>query len=721
MIGLVSIWSHVAAALLFAALAAWQMQRPEGGMRRRTFALALAATALWAVAAALAGPESAIGRFMENGRNLAWLGLMLTLLLRGQPDERRPAIFTVYAVLGAVLVVLTVLDLVPAQAEQNARVQEAFLVAGVMLRMMVAVGSLLLIHNLYTAAAPDARWGIRLPMIALAAMWTYDLNLYTIAYLSGGWPEGLLAGRGIAMAMLAPLFALASQRNDQWRMKLSRAATFQSLSLLAMGGYLVVMVIIARALQLAGGDYAQLGQISVVFGMTVIALVLMPSKKLRGWLRVKVAKHLFQHRYDYRVEWMRFTETLGRPGAAALDERVVQAIADITESPGGLLLLADHSGGLASGTRWRWRSLEPPPCGGDAAFAGHLAATGRIIELDAIRSGRDAEVAPRWMLEDPRAWVAVPLVHFGRLVGMVLLERPPVGRTLDWEDFDLLRAAGRQVASYLAEAKGQEALSEAKRFDEFNRRFAFIMHDIKNLVSQLSLVARNAERHADNPQFRADMIATLQSSVGKMNDLLARLSQHDRGKSEEPRPVAVKALIEAAAAPKRDVHPVRVDGRGDLIALADPVRLEQAVGHLIQNAIDASPGGEAVCVTIGRCGLEAAIEILDRGCGMSAEFIRTRLFKPFASTKEGGFGVGAFEARSLVAAMGGRLEVESHEGEGSCFTILLPLTQALRSVETAKPNPSAQAEPVEAGLFTLRQAPLDAACGVARDRQGERT
>ena len=138
-------------------------------------------------------------------------------------------------------------------------------------------------------------------------------------------------------------------------------------------------------------------------------------------------------------------------------------------------------------------------------------------------------------------------VHFDRLQGAVLLERPPVDRALDWEDFDLLRIVGRQVASYLAEAHGQEALSDAQRFDEFNRRFAFIMHDIKNLVSQLSLVARNAERHADNPEFRADMVATLQSSVGKMNELLARLSQHNKARHEEPRRVSASRVVQAVA------------------------------------------------------------------------------------------------------------------------------------------------------------------------------
>ncbi|HLL31038.1 MAG TPA: ATP-binding protein, partial [Allosphingosinicella sp.] len=171
-----------------------------------------------------------------------------------------------------------------------------------------------------------------------------------------------------------------------------------------------------------------------------------------------------------------------------------------------------------------------------------------------------------------------------------------------------------------------------------------------------------------------DMIATLHSSVKKMKDLLARL--HRGGSNVEAEPVRAIPLGQAVAAVaevKRRVHPVEVEGNPAVAAVADPVRLEQALAHLVQNAIDASPGGAAVRIRCGARGNEAVIEIVDRGDGMSADFIRTRLFQPFASTKESGFGVGAFEARSLVAAMGGRIEVDSREGEGSRFTILLPL------------------------------------------------
>jgi putative PEP-CTERM system histidine kinase len=678
MIEAIGLWSHGTAAILFALLALWQMARSRGGIQRRLLALAFGLTALWAAVVAWSGGEALAARFAECGRNIAWLAVMLALLTRGgDGDSRRPATLALYAVLMAVIVAQAAVDVLPGGAAQA----PGHMLAALMLRMTVAIGALVLVHNLYTAAAPDGRWGIRLPMICLAMMWAYDLNLFTVAYLGRAWPADLVAVRGVVMTLLVPLFAVASWRNAKWKMRVSRAVAFQSLSLVAIGGYLIFMVIAAQAVQLIGGSHIGLAQITVVTGLSAAAIALMPSTRLRAWLRVKVAKHFFQHRYDYRVEWMRFTETLGVPGedAASLDVRVVQAIADITESPGGLLLLPAEGGGLSAGTRWNWTTLEAPAAAATDQFARICEETGRIIELDAARLEPDAEDAafvPAWLLAEPRAWVAVPLVHIHRLVGVVVLERPAVDRVLDWEDFDLLRVAGRQVASYLAEARGQEALSDARRFDEFNRRFAFVVHDIKNLVSQLSLVARNAERHAENPAFRADMVATLQDSVSKMNELLARLSQHNKSKAEEPRPTGLRAVADAVAAARRPAHAVQVQGRSDVVARADRARLVQALGHLVQNAIDASPPGSPVWLRVGRVGLEARIEVLDHGAGMSAEFVRTRLFKPFASTKEGGFGVGAFEARSLVAAMGGRLEVESREGEGTRFAIILPVAEA---------------------------------------------
>ncbi|MGI8610650.1 MAG: XrtA/PEP-CTERM system histidine kinase PrsK, partial [Sphingomicrobium sp.] len=320
-------------------------------------------------------------------------------------------------------------------------------------------------------------------------------------------------------------------------------------------------------------------------------------------------------------------------------------------------------------------------------FWNEVESAGRILELDAYRRrwGHPKDLGleiPRWIAEDNCAWAGVPLIHNERLFGLILLAAPDYRRPLDWEDFDLLRTAGRQAASSLAEAHGQEALSNAQRFEEFNRRFAFILHDIKNLVSQLSLLSRNAERHADNVEFRSDMIATLKSSVGKMNELLARLSPQAAQRNQRSEPTPLRPILSSAIAAKRRNYDVRLLGDASLSAVVDASGLEQAVGHLLQNAVEASPPGKPVTVRVAQQGSAVLIRIADQGCGMDGDFIRNRLFQPFASTKPDGFGIGSFEARALIAAMGGRLSVDSRPGEGTTFTIMLAADPA--SVATRK-------------------------------------
>jgi putative PEP-CTERM system histidine kinase len=511
-----------------------------------------------------------------------------------------------------------------------------------------------------------------------------------IRYATQGYAADLIAIRGVAMALLAPLFAIAVLRNGDWTLRLSRSVAWQSMSLAGVVLYLLMMVIATSALAEISGENARMAQTAFVFGSTAATLTLVSSPWLKAWVKVKMAKHLFRHRYDYRTEWIRFTDTLGKPeGAAALDERVVKAVADLTDSPAGLLLVPDGAM-LGIGARWKWDADDLPTIAGAEALARHLAASGRIVELDSVRAGAgstaDTDSVPQWMVDLTDAWALVPLVHLDRLQGAILLARPPVDRALDWEDFDLLRIAGRQVASYLAEARAQEALAEAERFDEFNRRFAFILHDIQNLVSQLTLTARNAERHADNPEFRADMIATLQDSAGRMNDLLARLSQNHRARGEELRDVDLVPLIERVAARRRAHHPVEIHGEA-VAAHVDPVRLEQLLGHLLQNAIEASATVDPVRIVVSADGAHVSIDVIDHGCGMSPAFLRDKLFKPFVSSKPGGFGIGAFEARQLAQGMGGSVAVTSREGGGDAggtqFRITLPAAHTHRLEQAA--------------------------------------
>jgi putative PEP-CTERM system histidine kinase len=262
------------------------------------------------------------------------------------------------------------------------------------------------------------------------------------------------------------------------------------------------------------------------------------------------------------------------------------------------------------------------------------------------------------------------------MVGIALLRRPVATRALDWEDLDVLRISSRQAASHLAEMQSQTALSEARRFDEFNRRFAFIMHDVKNLASQLGLLAANAERHAENPDFRADMIETLKLSVARMNELLHRLSAKGVAGTSVSAPVAVGPLLATIAREAAPRHQVSASCDIGLLAEGDAKAIKQILGHLVANAIDASAPGQPVLLVAAAARDQVQIDVIDEGSGMSREFIRTDLFKPFVSTKDNGFGLGAFEALQLARAMRGRLEVESRPGEGTRFSLWLPRAHA---------------------------------------------
>jgi putative PEP-CTERM system histidine kinase len=666
------LWGHALAALTFGGLGFACLRGGLAGSPRGPLAGALIATALWALAVAGIGTADVMPRIAESVRNLAWLGLMLAIIRRGRTGNA--PLYAVYAAAATMTVFATslaLLETLPLNAEAIAAIAPFQMLA----RMLAAVAGLLLVHHLAFGSMAAQRGRVALLAAAITAMWGIDLVTAAVSWTLGARPSGMLALRGFVMTGAALVLAFAARRDDRG-ITVSHGVALRLFSVAAVLVYAGLTIVLTQVAELYFGDAVRIVQTAIVLGATTALVTLLSTPWLRAWAKVKVAKHFFHHRYDYRAEWQRFTATLGTPGEGAdpLDRRIVRAIADLTGSPAGLLLVPEGSG-LGVGAAWQWADAHSS----DAALRDYLAASARIVELDQVRRGEapadEAAAIPAWMCEAPEAWALVPLLHGTSLIGVILLARPAIDRALDWEDLDLLRVSGRQAASYLAEDRAHAALADAARFDEFNRRFAFIMHDIKNLVSGLNLVARNAERHADNPAFRADMIETLKDSAARMNVLLARLSQHHRSAPEPLQPVDVAALALRLAASRRAQHPVEVAGEG--VALAQPGRLEQLLGHLLQNAVEASPAAAPITIRIGSAEGRVVIDIIDRGCGMSAAFVRDQLFRPFASSKPDGFGIGAYEARGLAVEMGGTLDVMSREGEGTRFRLSLSPARAL--------------------------------------------
>jgi len=446
--------------------------------------------------------------------------------------------------------------------------------------------------------------------------------------------------------------------------------------LLVSGIYLLFMAGAGYYVRYFGGNWGPALQVALLFagllGLGVIAF----SGSLRAKLRVIVSKHFFSYRYDYRDEWLRFTQALSaRGGPHQLGQDVVKGLADMLESPAGSLWLRDTPGHyFVQAGRWNMTAdsaAEPT----DSAFARFLSDTGWVVNLEEFRSSpeRYRELRlPLWLSELPNAWLIIPLANGGELIGFVILATARTRVDVNWEVNDLLKTAARQAATFLGQMQATEALLEARKFDAFNRMSAFVVHDLKNIVAQLSLMLKNAERHRDNPEFQKDMLMTVEHSVERMKQLMMQLR-------EGTTPVdaahgvdlaVVVERIQRAKSGQRPIPDVRIEAT--VIASGHENRLERVIGHLVQNAIDATDKDGRVWIRLAKQDGLALVEVGDTGHGMTPEFVRERLFKPFQTTKETGMGIGAYESMQYVQELGGRVQVDSTLDVGTQVRLLLP-------------------------------------------------
>jgi len=679
---IVAAWGYGVAGIGYAIFLLYLSFGRRGAKRGIALSLAVGLTVVWAfVNFGFAVTQSAVlrelGPLTDVLRMGAWFGFLLLLSFpapndKAQANLQRPVWLIPVA---AALVILGI--------TAHAAVTFRIAILGDPLRLAMFVGialnvfGLVLVEQLFRTLV-DSRWNIKPLCLGLASAFAFDLFLFADALLFNRLDADTWSVRGLVYALVIPLLVLSTVRNRDWtfNIALSRRVMFHSTALVASGAYLLFMAAAGYYVRYFGGSWGGSLQVALIFAAFLTLAAMAFSGSLRAKLRVIVSKHFFAYRYDYRDEWLRFTQALSaRGGQRELGEDVIKGLADMLESPAGSLWLRDSAGGqFAQAARWNM----PPDSRQEPAnseLIRFLGESGWVVNLEEYRSSPERYRGlrlPQWLSEWPNAWLVIPLATARELIGFVVLATARTRIDVDWEVNDLLKTAARQAATFLGQMQATEALLEARKFDAFNRMSAFVVHDLKNIVAQLSLMLKNAERHRDNPAFQKDMLMTIEHSVERMKQLMMQLR-------EGTTPVDAVSGVDLVSIVDR-IHKAKASQRPSIeLRLEDKVsahghedRLERVIGHLVQNAIDATGGDGRIWITLAKRDGLALIEVGDTGRGMTPEFVKDRLFKPFQTTKATGMGIGAYESFQYVQELGGRVEVDSTPDIGTQVRLFLP-------------------------------------------------
>ena len=657
-------------------------------------ALGALASGIWALVHAQGGAAPpALQYLAELVRYAGWIGVMLVML--GQPylvnaPAARPLLKAVGVGLGVALVVMVLAALIHVLP-----LPEVF--AGlVVLRhplpyLVMAVLAAMLVEQLYRNTHPDRRWAIKPLCIGLAAVFVYDIYLYADGTLFRGLQVPLWDARGFINLLVVPLLALSTvrSRSVSQPISVSRQLLFHSVVLVGSGVYLLLMAGAGYYIRYVGGTWGSVLQAAFLFGALLLLIAFLLSGAARARLKVVLSKHLLRYRYDYRSEWLRFIDTLSTNDVEqSLRQRAIIALAEIMDSPQGLLFSRGEDGRLRLTESWNFGEPDTLVEPEDGPLADFLQRTEWVVDLKEYRANPELYHGldiPHWLHNVQRAWLIVPMMQLERLQGFVILGEPRAPRQLNWEDHDLLKTAGRQLASYIGLLDATDALTESRQFEAYNRLSAYVVHDLKNVSAQLGLVVGNAERHAGNPEFVADAMRTVANAKARMDRILGHLRRGGDEASRQLERFPLRDALDEVVDRCRRAHPVPVlAGQPDgLVLTGSRESFVTAVEHLVQNAQEATPDDGVVTLAVRGGPGETVLTIEDTGSGMDGAFVRERLFRPFQTTKgNAGMGIGVFEAREVARRMGGDLTVVSQPARGTCFSMQLPGAEPRANVLT---------------------------------------
>jgi putative PEP-CTERM system histidine kinase len=536
------------------------------------------------------------------------------------------------------------------------------------------------IEQLYRNARPSQQNGLKFLCLALAGIFAFDLFLYSKAVVDSQINPVLWGARGFVVALCTPFIAVSVKRIPTWSRGIfaSRQIVFYTTTLFAAGVYLTIIGFAGYYIQTLGRGWGDVLQL-VFFSAAVLGFfALLLSDQLRARIRVWLAKHFFERKYDYRAEWLRLIHTLTETDdGLPLKKRAIKSLAQILDSPSGQLWLMDNEGRVVAASSGWNMSISKEELGADSPLVSFLSSKAWVIDVTEL-ANQPTKYETLTLTDVPgdiqEGGFIVPLLHDDELLGFVALAKPRTPFTMNFEDHDLLKTAGQQIASYLAQEKSTEHLAESRQFEAYNRFTAFVMHDLKNAIAQQTLVVENAEKHKRNPEFIDDAMEAIKGSVERMRRVLGHLRQSAVETPAEKVDMGRILLQVESHCSDREPVPVAAVPDASIYVKANKERLLTSIIHAVRNAQDACEDGGEVTLALSTQNGRCEVSVRDTGCGMDEVFINDRLFRPFDSTKGAeGMGIGAYQIRETLRSTGGDLEVSSEIGVGTTLLMYLPI------------------------------------------------
>jgi putative PEP-CTERM system histidine kinase len=542
---------------------------------------------------------------------------------------------------------------------------------GVALELLATIAVLYGLEPSLRNTRGSLRWRLKYLALGLGGIFAVRFYLLSQTLLFHAVDRSSLLLRTTAIVVGEIFVAVGLLRSGVLRTDLtvSRHFVYRSIVVGLCGVYLFLAGAAGWLMNVLGiPEAAVLGTLVVfvaVMGLAALAL----SESLRWRIRRYISTHFYADKYDYRQQWRSFTAAL--TARITLDGLATQLLRSVTETIGArkaALYLADDVDGdlrlhtaLNAGPLPKTLELKV-----EDFLARHQAPEARRVAD--LGNGHAGQIMAAGLI------VAVPLCTHGRLVGVLLVGAERAEAPYTEEDFDLLTTLGEQAASATATVQLSERLAQARAFEGFNRLSSFIIHDLKNSVSALSMLTQNARKRFDEPAFRVDALKTLTRTVERMQKLVGRLSSRQAATKLEFESVPLDELVRDTVASLPLGPKLRLELALDAVpsVRGDTDAIQRVVQNLITNAAEAMEGDGTITIAVRGQDDQVMCSVTDTGCGMSQEFIRTSLFVPFQTTKKGGWGIGLYQARETMTAHAGHIDVSSLEGRGTTVTLLFP-------------------------------------------------